>query len=437
MRSAKLLFLFLNWLSASLLFSCATGTSFISDSNNNSDGSIPDNQIIDDVTFNDFADDSSMGKDLLPIELGLDLSTIPDQDSVIPIDQSLSPDQSFLVDQTVDFPIGAPNIGALCTTNVDCVNGAQCLLSVDTGLSLCTMLCTQDNYSTTANEDTCPDLTKNICGKVKLSDGSTQNFCLPRCIPKDNSNDCPSHLACHPQTASLSGLADVAVCFVPACKSSLDCPVLTSKQCSAGCTGNEFCETTTSLCALPGNCQSNGLCGPNNYGSATAKVGDPCKGDIDCGSAMRCLRQSTDSNGNVTNRNGYCTIIGCHFTTLTNAACPSGSTCSHLYVGGLCRRTCSLFDPTSCRNHTGDYLGDYECYAWDNFAINGQQVTTLPVCESPIPCSAMGSYGCSGLGEIFNVTDMKCRNLKTNLDTLSADPNGRCLDDTASGPLAP
>jgi hypothetical protein len=318
------------------------------------------------------------------------------------------------------------------------------LLSFAQGLTICTLNCAVDDPKTLANEDNCPALTKNICAAIELVGGKTENFCLQRCTPKETGNDCPAQLACSPRSTRLTKLSDVAVCAAAACIKDSDCPVLTAKICDpitgTGCSGVEVCtsiDASTAICTVSGNCQANGLCGPHGKGSASAKIGDPCQGDTDCGNAMTCSRQQT-VGGSVVNRNGYCFAIGCAFSLLTSASCPAGSTCNLLYYGGACQRNCALSTAGDCRGYALDKLGDYECYDWSNFTLgSGTPIAAGPVCGETINCDFL-TNGCAALGLSPNSTNMTCRNPATNLATSNpADPAGLCLDNTASGPLGP
>jgi len=194
-------------------------------------------------------------------------------------------------------------------------------------------------------------------------------------------------------------------------------------------------------------------------------VGDPCKGDVDCAGNMRCMVQfdektflsgpggscstssdcctgGTCSSGTcqggvcVTRyRNGYCTIGGCTVSS-SLTSCPYGSTCNKAYFAGMCQKTCSLSSATDCRNHSADYLGDYECRAWDQLSFSSQ-----PVCDfgDLFTCATLSAAGiaCGDLGTSGNPTNMSCRDLN-NTTLTSSSATGFCLDDTASGPvLAP
>jgi hypothetical protein len=323
-----------------------------------------------------------------------------------------------------------------------CKNGAECLLRVAENTGIYTMLCTPDDPATTTNnEDTCPDLVRNICGEVPLADGTTEKICLQRCVPKSSGNDCPAELACSISSTRITGKAYTAACLFPACTTADDCPVFLSKTCDAatltGCSLGEFCEPTgasTAQCALPGSCNAtNGLCGPHTKGSATAKIGDPCQQDTECGGAMFCMPEATNA-GAVTWRNGYCMIAGCAFPWLIEASCPSGSACHLGYSIGLCLRSCSLTSTTDCRGVTGDLRGDYECYAWNRLPLTGtgQQVAATPLCGTPVPCTVVAD--CADLGTVTNPTGMSCRDQQTNAPANPGDQGSVCLDNTASGP---
>lgn len=427
--------LFVALVCAASLAACAGGKSESSDGSPN-----PDQLIVDGPTPDAPRPDSGPDPDGPtpdgPVPDTLAPDTQPSPDTLQP--DIVSPD----LPPAPDVGTTGPNVGAPCQDANDCNGGTQCILNLG-GVSICTTTCTTDNPQTTPNEDSCPNLAKNICSEVPLASGGTQNYCLQKCQPRSSSNDCPAELACDPLSGSLTGSAELAVCAQPACTSNADCNVLTAKSCTvstgAGCATGETCVALSSggRCALPGLCNTvSGICEGHNQGKANVKVGAPCTADVDCGNDQICLRESP-SGGGVAWRGGYCSIAGCvHAQTVPKLACPSGSHCHRLYggIGGLCLKGCSLTDATSCRNRSGDFLGDYDCYAWDNYTLGGKPVAAGPVCDMPIPCDFFTS-GCSGLGLSPNSTNMTCRNKKNNVLSSATDPNGFCLDNTAAGPV--
>ena len=351
--------------------------------------------------------------------------------------------------------------GRICGAGLaPCCGGLSCT-QLFSGVSLCLRKCTPDNPSTPLiNEDSCPNATTTkaqVCGDLHVGAGQ-RNFCLHRCDPALGLSSCPPGLACHPRSAVFSGNISLAVCIYPPCKSDIECPVYLSQTCigagdtksckAPGLPSSAVCGAPASSaapgdplhCVVPGVCdKKSGLCAPHKQGKAGAKVGDPCKDDRECGGQMRCDMQSTNSTGRVHARNGYCVIEGCSFSkTLTAFACPAGSVCHHLFYGGRCQRTCDLNQASSCRGHATDKLGDYECRAWNNLSIGGQPLVSTSICESgdSMPCNmlASSSLDCSSVGLQNNPTKMSCRN-PANGQQLSNkyDPNGYCLDDTASG----
>lgn len=347
-----------------------------------------------------------------------------------------------------DIGASGPNVGAVCTQPSDCAGGTSCLLSLG-GVTICTIAaCTQDNPATAGtNEDTCPNLAKNICAAIPLSSGSTQNYCVQRCQPRAASNDCPAQLACDFTAGSLVDDPTIGVCTTKACKADIDCPVFTAKTCTsatgAGCSAaaGETCIALSSgdRCAVAGHCNTvSGMCEGHSKGTAGAKIGDPCLADVNCGNDQFCLREGTAS-GKTSWRGGYCTILGCmHATNVPKLACPSGSACNRAYGGinGVCMRSCTLATASTCRGRSGDFLGDYECYGWDGLTLNldNKPVAATPVCDTPVPCNFF-SGGCAALGLTPNSTNMNCRDLKNVTKTNPADPTGYCLDNTAAGPV--
>jgi len=371
-------------------------------------------------------------------------------------------------------------MGTPCTNQgYECGSLATCLLTGEGGVKgVCTCSCAPDDPSTPLiNEDSCP-LVNSRCGKVALTGGTTANFCFKTCSPKLGSNDCQGGLSCDPRSGAAIGLYDVAVCMFYGCTTGADCPVTTSTTCTTtsptSCATGETClaltgGSTDGYCAKAGQCDlPSGLCNVHTLGQATAKVGDPCKDDTECAGNMHCLMQidwstyrkkggqsCTDNSDccsgtcqlgtctsglcTVDHRNGYCTISGCAFSsTLTIRACPTGSDCNHLYSSGLCQKSCSLATASDCRGNTADLLGDYECRAWNNLSLGYVQITQNPVCDfgPAIACDVFGSsstLSCASLGEQSNPTNMTCRGLDNSIKANAKDPNGFCLDNTASG----
>lgn len=366
-------------------------------------------------------------------------------------------------------------IGKVCTSaGGQCGTAGSCLLTSSTA-GICTCTCTTDDPATPlVNEDNCPDLSKNICGKVVLTGGTTQNYCLRKCNPKIGSNDCAAGIACDPASGSYVGLWQHTVCLFPGCTKDADCPVITSTICDTAttpCATGQTCvalasTTTAGRCAKAGKCDLvSGLCGVHALGKATAKVGDPCKDDTECAGNMTCAFEMdmakvgakkggvactknseccsdscsmTCATGlcTVNNRNGYCVISGCQFPTLTPFACPAGSTCNILYLAGRCQKTCALAQKSDCRGNAADYFGDYECRAWDNLTLGGVPIAASPVCDfgTSVPCNLLGTtLDCTDLGDSTNSTKMGCRTLDNKVTANIHDPTGFCFDDTASG----
>lgn len=351
-------------------------------------------------------------------------------------------DQGPTPDSTVDMGVPTTNIGTPCSDSSTCTGGSECLLSIG-GVGLCTIAdCTRDDPSTTGqNEDSCPDPAYNICGDVTLTTGS-RNFCLKRCRPRSDGNDCPGAFACDPESGFTTGQLGVAVCTSLACSGGSDCPVFTGGTCDSsnltGCNAGEVCKVydNQGYCALPGSCNGiSGLCEGHIQGTSAA-VGAPCTDDVDCGTNMFCLAEMTLTGGEVLWRQGYCTISACEFAdTVAAYACPSGSSCNRSYSGwhGLCQKSCDLTQASDCRGESGDFYGDYDCYSWNTFTIGGAPVSGTPVCDTPVPCDFLTS-GCPALGAPGNQTTMVCRNLQGNVLANGVDPSGYCLDTSTSGP---
>jgi len=376
----------------------------------------------------------------------------------------------------LDLTCDASLIGKPCTAGGGGCDGHPCVLTG--GAGFCSCACTPDDPQTPlVNEDSCPRGRQHLCALLPLAGGGSGSFCARTCTPRLGGSDCQAPLACQPESSGLLALPERALCVARGCAADSDCPVLTATACSAAqpCPGSQSCAPAPggARCALPGSCDlASGLCTTHGKGLATAAVGDPCEADTDCAGSMQCLLEQDQAalrrpagaacasageccSGRcaaghcaaglcpVLYRHGYCTISGCAFvSSLPARACPQGATCNRTYAGGLCQRVCSLASAASCRGHAGDLLGDYECRAWSNLYVAGQPLSLEPVCDfGPLlRCDALQSSGldCSAVGvdEMGkpNVTNMGCRSLDGKPTALPSDPDGLCLDDTASGP---
>ncbi|MBW2731017.1 MAG: hypothetical protein JRH20_01420, partial [Deltaproteobacteria bacterium] len=348
---------------------------------------------------------------------------------------------------TTDGPVAAvcdpTKIGLPCNpnaaegTDTGCGEEASCLGTGETE-GICTCDCTPDDPATQlVNEDSCPDQAYNVCGSVPLTNGTSLGLCLKKCDPKIGENTCTSPISCWPAAGSAVGIFDSAVCLFSGCKEDADCPIVGSEVCktddSVKCTD----ETATclpmeeggleGLCVLPGNCDTiSGNCAPreDNF-NAEAKIGDPCLDDTECGAAMGCEREidmaelalaegactePTDCCSgqctagqcvpgvcNIHSRNGYCYQTNCSFDSLTEYACPEGSTCNRMFGVGFCQKTCTLTDASSCRGVEGDLAGDYECRAYNNLNAASFIFSDGPVCDwgDSMDCSVFGVQGLS------------------------------------------
>jgi hypothetical protein len=391
--------------------------------------------------------------------------------TVFPDHGVLIPD--FLSPDTLPGTCSAAVVGRACTEANEasvCGAGHLCYVPfVGSDLGFCTCLCNVDDESTSnANEDTCPGQPENRC--VALTEQAA--VCFQTCAPRLGDNSCQGALACHPQVAGLFGVYDVAVCALEGCSSDADCPVYSDTPCSVSaqsCPTGQTCYSIAGgndgVCALPGNCDLlSGLCGPHSLGTAGAEVGDPCSDDTDCAGNMFCINeydqaQYEKAGGQscsedweccsgvctygscaagpclVHNRNGYCSISGCQFAdTLTSAACGSGAACSELYHGGLCLKTCSLTSASTCRGHSADRWGDYECRAWNNYGIAPSAVCDFGFTFTCAAWASASGGDCSDLGNATNSTQMSCRTLDGQI-TSSANSAGFCFDNTSSGSI--
>jgi len=265
-----------------------------------------------------------------------------------------------------------------------------------------------DHHKTTlVDEDDCPK--DAVCSYISESRVIGKGWCLKRCKPSPSSNPCPvgSETVCHP-ISEWNTMRGITVCWFHGCNSDKECPVTVGGQCTtdqpcAAARKGAFC--SKGACALPGNCTTAGICGPHKHGSPAAKVGAPCASDLQCPGNGSCLKSiSTPSDNGYPN--GYCAVRNCTYSKqLPQYACPKGSTCTHLYYGGICFKTCKLDEAKTCRGHAKDRGGDYECQAWNNRTVwwrdSAEPFSKEPVCVSAAicPCDYLKSTGsCSSLG---------------------------------------
>ncbi|MCC6748761.1 MAG: hypothetical protein IT371_13965 [Deltaproteobacteria bacterium] len=341
------------------------------------------------------------------------------------------------------------NLGQGCSGNATCKKGSPLciMMDFDRGLGICSRACKPDSPATPlANEDDCPE--GYVCGAFRFTSG-TSNYCLKKCTPSLTQNPCPSSSGqtCHPLSTRYASLKQ-AVCWYLACKDGKDCPVYANKTCAgdpdcAAVASDAFCDLDQKRCARPGNCTKGGLCGPHAFGSAKAKVGDPCASDLDCPNSGACLEEAADKTAiGPSYHNGYCTVRNCAFgKAVPEFACPTGSTCAQMYYGGLCMKSCTLASANDCRGHGADKGGDYECYAYDAISVGGVPAAETPICMNAARqiCSDLGgTLTCESFAAKGNPTNMSCRDRFTGqAKSNPKDPKGVCLDDTASGPFQP
>ncbi len=363
-----------------------------------------------------------------------------------PLDQAIPPLDGPGIK---DGPQNCSNkTGAPCSSATSCCAGLSCV-PIYTGAQICAPSCTPDDpHTPLVNEDTCKS--NYACANVSLS--GFQFACLPKCDPTLGKNDCETGISCDPRTNQLTFELQSAFCAGVACTSNNDCPIRSAVVCQVGgpntcaaqgpsryCAPDERGATSgPGHCATPGNCDlKSGLCAPHKQGKPSAKIGDPCKNDRDCGGRMRCLMEQADASGRLVQRNGYCTIDGCAFaSTLKERSCPSNATCQLLYPGGRCFLTCDHQKAASCRGYAPDQLGDYECYAWNNLVMGGNKpIASHATCEPALySCDFFATSGldCSALGLQNNPTNMRCRDPQTNAALPPGSFGGVCLDDTSS-----
>ena len=396
-------------------------------------------------------------------------------------------------------------IGKLCTKNGgECGKANPCFLTDDKGNGICTCACTPDDSTTPlVNEDTCPGKPKIVCSakkyKWKTTDKRTVELgaCFQLCTPQYGKNECKGGAVCSPQSIGVTSLYGKPVCLFSkknagyGCAKDADCQVTTGVKCSikkVDCPPGSSClawrtSGDTGICRKPGTCDTaSGLCQPVKTGKK-AKIGDPCKGDVDCGDGQYCMMEydeakdmgkvvaaktcksnsdccsSSCTNGRcdkgapctIQYRNGYCSQRNCAFSkTMTGTACPPGSHCNTLYLVGLCQKSCLLTSKTgadACRGNAKDKMGDYECRSWDALASGSSIFAQGPVCDfGPVvgcswlkaPAGSTSTLSCASLGTYSgttndNTTRMGCRDLTNKMLRDKYSKAGWCFDDTASG----
>ncbi len=389
------------------------------------------------------SDDDNGDKDK-GVDVGLEAGT-----DLAPVDTG-SPDKPGATDGTLTDGIEkVGNMGEGCTKAVDCTGKPSiCLtMSKTKGSSACSAKCTADDYKTPlVNEDSCPK--GFTCSRITMSDQSVKYYCLKDCIPSETKNPCTksSKLACRPYSSNAVSPGK-AVCRYSACTVNKDCPVWAAKTCSkdgdcASVGTGAFCLSKN--CALPGKClTAAGICGPHpGVGKKTAKVGDPCKSDLDCSENGYCIRESSSYTSaiGVAYRNGYCAQKDCMFSkTMPSFACPTGSYCNMRYYGGYCFKACKLTETKGCRGNAKDKGGDYECYDWSGWTTSGIKIATGPTCQnaSTRTCDTVNSkvYCAALASETKNPTKMSCRDRYTGVVLKDkASKKGICADTTTSGP---
>ena len=371
-------------------------------------------------------------------------------DQMLKPDKKLPPDSKLPPKDTGPKPCNV--MGKSCNKDKDCCSSMICSTSF-AGARMCTQACTPDNKKTPlVNEDNCPGTpNKFICANIASPPAKTYR-CLQRCVPTKGKNTCADGLACRPKSTWMTLSVDRAVCGFPMCKTAGHCPVYLSKLCSPGsplkqCVGfpaGTFCAphypgSFGGRCAMLGVCDiKSGNCVAHNRGKKTAKVGDPCTDDRDCGGQMECNMEVATS-GMVYFRNGYCSVEGCVFAaTLPDRKCPTGSACLRTYYSGRCLKTCDLQKATGCRGYAKDKHGDYECRAWNLYPTGKpNNLCPKPVCEAGYASACTLFAGtkitCANLGLPNNPTQMDCREVGSGKILSHTSPYGICLDTTSSG----
>jgi hypothetical protein len=390
-------------------------------------------------------------------------------------------------------------IGAACTLSANeddpdpCAtisgNGARfCFMLNDASLGICTQTCLPATYEVPVQTG-CPSFDGFVCMDVshltetELDDDFGTPICVEECVPQpaDSPGPCESDLIrCDPDSWSFE--SQFATCLLPKCEADADCPVLSGPTCE----DDGDCLTESGeTCDDDGYCVFDGTCNPESgrctweAGNPGAEPGDPCQTSWDCEANATCIVETTDEDGKVAPRNGYCARYGCKAAN-TAASNGSGSadpavqeefSCGMLGTchtgfrpGGLCLKRC-LPDHTqiafSCRQQSWtstveDQGGDFDCYDQTAYgyyiATSGNTefyyVATAPTCAPVGRTTSFGIQAKCGDSDIYNEltpTDcaeryggfpdgwglsMTCRDPETG----EADLHGYCLDSTTSGP---
>lgn len=401
------------------------------------------------------------------LDAGLDAYVPPD----LKFADTVGPDQ-YNPDLVPHDDIWVDTTGRACTAGAkQCGGGMKCIFVTDKKVGVCASTC---DLKSPLLPTGCPPQT--ACAVAPDGMVSTTDFCYRKCALAPGQNSCPAGVACH--FGLIVGKPSQGLCLgPPGCSKDSDCPVRTSTTCDlAGgkkCPAGQLCHpvnsaaTTAGQCAKPGKCDvKSGLCLGHSLGNASAKVGDPCSDDTACGGEMTCLMERDDKTTALAggkactsgaeccsrvckagkcaaglcvtrNRNGYCTMVGCTHAAWTARACPSGSVCNKVKIGGQCQLGCDLTKADQCRGQATDLLGDYECRAWNNLSMGGVPITSGAVCDPgpDLPCGflALSKLDCSSVGvPATNASNMSCRGLD-GTQLAKGSPNGFCLDDTASG----
>ena len=395
------------------------------------------------------------------LDAGVDAYVTPDLRLTDTRGPDLTSQDDFWVDPT----------GRTCAADKDCGGGGMtCVFVTNKKAGVCAESC--DRKAPLV--PTCPY--KTACAAAPAGMSSKTDFCYRECTLAPGQSGCPAGVACH--FGMLVGEPAQGLCLgPPSCTKDSDCVVRTAATCDVSapnkCPTGQVCQPINSAassagrCGKPGKCDvKSGLCVGHTAGNSKAKVGDVCTDDTACGGEMTCLMERDDKlhalgggkacfqdseccsgrcvGGKCTagscvtrNRNGYCTVVGCAHKAWTARACPSGSVCSQIRLGGRCLLGCDLSQAAQCRGHAKDLLGDYECRAWNNLVLSGVSMASGAVCEPgpDMACNMLttSSLDCSAVGVAStNTTNMSCRGLDNAMLAVGS-AKGYCLDDTASG----
>lgn len=286
---------------------------------------------------------------------------------------------------------GTPDAGNPGTKAVGdaCFGGGEC------ATGLCQIVAFPDGYCTKscAQNGDCPS--GSVCGVSPADSTGQTKVCLKSCSPAGSAGGCRTGYVCEKKGTSLDG---TAVCF-PRCTSPTQCGTATR------CDSRGFCCGASGYACCEGNSCDSGLsCGAGGYcqsstpdAGAPRPVGDPCTATLACAGGICFTEQPAGSSGCSQGcwSGGYCS------QDCGSAGCPSGSSCSPYFSGGVsrCLKNCSW------DGGQGDCRSGYVCdrgmipsssQAICLYRCNANSDCPTNVCQSGFCCGNVGYRCCSG-----------------------------------------